>query len=119
MRAGAARVVTSLWSVQDESAAELIRRFYRALLVERLEPGAALRQAQLAVSAVARWRSPRHWAGFLCAGTWDRGAPAEGTGTREGTIETADKGGTGGGGKPDGSFPNPGDLGASDAGGVA
>jgi hypothetical protein len=42
MYAGAPRVVASLWQVDDESTAELMRRFYRAMLVRKLAPAAAL-----------------------------------------------------------------------------
>jgi CHAT domain-containing protein len=105
MQAGAARVVTSLWSAEDESAVELMRRFYQAILEQRSEPAAALRQAQLAVAGDPRWSSPRHWAGFIFSGAWDQGAPA--ARVSESAIEASDTGGTGGGGKPDSDFPPP------------
>ena len=37
--AGAPRVVASLWQVEDRATAELMRRFYRALLVDEPAPG--------------------------------------------------------------------------------
>jgi CHAT domain-containing protein len=45
-------------------------RFYRALLVERRTPAAALRQAQLAVRGDRRWRSPYYWSPFVFQGDW-------------------------------------------------
>jgi CHAT domain-containing protein/Tfp pilus assembly protein PilF len=70
MYAGALRVVASLWKVDDEATAELVRRFYTALLKEHLSPVAALRQAQLAMSRTRRWASPRYWAAFVIQGEW-------------------------------------------------
>ena len=43
---GAARVVVSLWSVNDEGTAELMVRFYRKLLREKMRPAAALSALQ-------------------------------------------------------------------------
>jgi len=68
LRAGAKQVVASLWRVEDRSTAELMSRFYRALLVEGRPPAAALRQAQLAVRSDPRWHAPFYWSGFLLAG---------------------------------------------------
>jgi len=68
MYAGAARVVASLWGVNDEATADLMRRFYRGMLVEGMRPVAALRTAQ-----VAMWKQgvpPYYWAGFTLQGEW-------------------------------------------------
>ena len=40
--AGAERVLVSLWNVNDRVTVELMRRFYRGMLVEGLSPAAAL-----------------------------------------------------------------------------
>ena len=69
-RAGARRVVVSHWNVQDQATAELMARFYRGLLAERLPPGAALRAAQLGLRAETKWKSPYFWAGFSLHGDW-------------------------------------------------
>lgn len=68
--AGASRVVASLWRVQDRATAELMARFYRALLVDNAAPGAALRAAQLEIRRVRRWRDPYFWASFVLQGDW-------------------------------------------------
>ncbi len=68
MYAGAARVMVSLWDVQDEATAELMKRFYRGLLTEKLSPAAALRAAQVSMTHDKRWSSPYYWAGFTLQG---------------------------------------------------
>lgn len=70
MYAGAERVLASLWSVEDRATAELMKRFYHALLVENLRPAAALRKAQLDMAKSSRWSSPYYWAGFSLQGEW-------------------------------------------------
>lgn len=47
MYAGVPRVVVSLWDVGDVATAELMSRFYRGMLVEKLRPAQALRAAQV------------------------------------------------------------------------
>lgn len=68
--AGADRVMSSLWRVQDRATAELMTRFYRALLTSHLPPPAALRSAQLAMLHDRRWSLPYDWAGFVVYGDW-------------------------------------------------
>ncbi|HWM93798.1 MAG TPA: CHAT domain-containing tetratricopeptide repeat protein [Thermoanaerobaculia bacterium] len=70
MYAGAARVLASLWSVDDRATSELMKRFYRQMISSRLSPAAALRQAQIEMSRDPRWRSPYYWAGFSLQGEW-------------------------------------------------
>jgi CHAT domain-containing protein len=70
MYAGAPRVVASLWDVDDEATAELMKRFYQGMLKDGLRPAAALRAAQLAIRQQKRWRSPFYWAGFVLLGEW-------------------------------------------------
>jgi CHAT domain-containing protein len=69
MYAGSARVLVSLWNIDDAATAELMRRFYEKMLgPEKLSPAAALRSAQLSVSKDPRWRAPYFWAGFTLQG---------------------------------------------------
>ena len=70
MYAGAPRVVVSLWSVSDEATAELMARFYRGMLSDKLRPAAALRAAQLSLLKQNRWQSPFYWAAFTLEGEW-------------------------------------------------
>jgi CHAT domain-containing protein/tetratricopeptide (TPR) repeat protein len=68
--AGAERVLVSLWNVNDRVTVELMRRFYHGMLVEKLSPAAALRQAQDEIRRQPRWQAPYHWAGFTLQGEW-------------------------------------------------
>ena len=69
MYAGAARVLVSLWEVNDHATSELMGRLYRGMLGKRrLTPAAALREAQMALWREKRWRAPYFWAGFTLQG---------------------------------------------------
>jgi CHAT domain-containing protein len=70
MYAGAERVVASLWRVDDQATAQLMRHFYRGMLKENLRPAAALRAAQIEMSKSSRWSEPYYWAGFVIQGEW-------------------------------------------------
>ncbi len=70
MFAGASSVVSSLWKVEDAATAELMKRFYRAMLKENQTPSAALRTAQNELKAIPRFSNPRFWAGFTLTGDW-------------------------------------------------
>ncbi len=70
MYAGAARVVVSLWSVNDRATAELMERFYKAMLKGGQRPAAALRAAQVEMWKDNRWRAPYYWAAFGLQGEW-------------------------------------------------
>ena len=70
MYAGAARVVVSLWSVDDEATSELMTRFYSRMLKEGLPPASALRAAQIEILKQPRWQTPYYWAAFVLQGEW-------------------------------------------------
>ena len=70
MYAGAPRVVASLWQVDDRATAQLMERFYEAMLGRGLRPAAALRAAQVAMWKEKRWRGPHYWAAFTLQGEW-------------------------------------------------
>jgi len=70
MYAGAARVLASLWSVEDRATAELMESFYRGMLRQGLSPAAALRRAQLEIARQPGRKSPYYWAGFSLQGEW-------------------------------------------------
>jgi hypothetical protein len=70
--AGARSVLAALWPVRDDSAAEVMRRFYGALLdADRpIHKAEALRRAVLAVRDDNRFAAPYHWAAFVLHGDW-------------------------------------------------
>ncbi|HVG94782.1 MAG TPA: CHAT domain-containing protein [Planctomycetota bacterium] len=70
MVAGAPRVLVSLWKMDDEATAALMRAFYGRF---RAGTGAAraLREAQAETAAKERWRHPRYWAGWVVWGLPD------------------------------------------------
>ncbi len=70
MYAGASGVIASLWKVDDDATAELMKHFYEAMFKKGLSPAAALREAQLALSRQKRWQSPYYWAGFVIQGQY-------------------------------------------------
>ncbi|MGA9771296.1 MAG: CHAT domain-containing tetratricopeptide repeat protein [Blastocatellia bacterium] len=70
MYAGAPRVVTTLWQIDDRATAEFMRRFYEEMLGRGLRPAAALRSAQISMQKDKRWGAPYYWAAFTLQGEW-------------------------------------------------
>jgi len=70
MYAGAARVVVSLWSVNDKATADLMTKFYEKMLRRGERPAAALRAAQVEMWKQKQWQSPYYWAAFTMQGEW-------------------------------------------------
>jgi CHAT domain-containing protein len=66
--AGAARVVVSLWPVEDQSTRDLMAIFYRGLFERHLAPAQALQEAQRNLRRAGRL--PFQWAGFVLQGDW-------------------------------------------------
>lgn len=63
-RAGAQRVVSTIWSVDDETSEELMKEFYWSILRDELDPAEALRRSQLKLLLNPRTASPYYWAGY-------------------------------------------------------
>ncbi len=71
LQAGAARVVATLWKVDDRRTADLMTRFLEVYHRDGLSPSAALQRAQR--EALGRPGAlPRDWAGFVFLGDWQR-----------------------------------------------
>jgi CHAT domain-containing protein/Tfp pilus assembly protein PilF len=70
MYAGASRVVASLWKVDDEATAALMKKFYESMLKKRETPSQALRNSQMWISQQKQWVHPYYWAGFVLQGEW-------------------------------------------------
>lgn len=72
MYAGASSVVASLWKVDDEATAELMKRFYTNMLRGGMPPAEALRAAQNSIRQEPQWSSPYFWAAFTLQGDYSR-----------------------------------------------
>ena len=70
IRAGARSALGSLWSISDESTAELISVFYEQLQDPRNSKAAALRTAQVELLNDSRFAHPFFWSPFLLIGNW-------------------------------------------------
>jgi len=70
LRTGAKAAVGSLWSVPDQSTADLQAAFYRELAAPGDTKADALRAAQLEVMAQEGTRHPYYWAAFVLVGNW-------------------------------------------------
>lgn len=68
MYAGASSVVASLWKVDDEATAELMKLFYTNMLRGGMRPTEALRSAQNTIRQNPNWNSPYYWAAFTLQG---------------------------------------------------
>jgi len=69
MYAGAPAVIASSWKVDDAATAALMTELYRGLF-EGKPPAAALREAQVVLSKIPRFRAPYYWAAFELQGDW-------------------------------------------------
>ncbi len=70
MYAGATSVVASLWKVDDEATAELMKQFYANLLQKGMTPVAALSAAQNRIRQMPTWHAPYYWAAFTLQGEY-------------------------------------------------
>jgi CHAT domain-containing protein/tetratricopeptide (TPR) repeat protein len=74
MYAGAPTVGVSLWSVADNSTAQLMTDFYQRLLAgQGMSPSAAMRGAQRNMIAAKKYSAPFYWAPFVLVGEWRSG----------------------------------------------
>lgn len=71
MHAGARRVVSTLWKVDDRDTAAFMARFYENMLGdERLSPAAALCATQRSFAADPHGAATHLWAAFVLTGDW-------------------------------------------------
>ncbi len=70
VRAGARSTIASLWNLNDESASELMSKFYQELGNKALTKAEALRRAQLALLQNPKYQRPRYWAPYILLGNW-------------------------------------------------
>jgi CHAT domain-containing protein len=70
VRSGARSTLATLWSVQDQSTADLMTKFYGALNQAGSTKADALRQAQLSLMQSPQYNHPFYWAPFVLVGNW-------------------------------------------------
>lgn len=70
MYAGTPRVIASLWNVDDQATAHLMKKFYEQMLGKKLSPAAALRAAQMEMWQQQPGAVPYKWAAFVLQGDW-------------------------------------------------
>ncbi len=71
MYAGAPTVGVSLWSVSDNSTAQLMTDFYKNMLLgQGMPPSSAMRAAQQNMIAGKKYAAPFYWAPFVLVGEW-------------------------------------------------
>ncbi|MBD0345663.1 MAG: CHAT domain-containing protein, partial [Coleofasciculus sp. Co-bin14] len=70
VRSGARSTLATLWSVQDDSTAEFMVKFYQELTQPQRSKAEAIRQAQLALLKKPKYQHPFYWAPFILVGNW-------------------------------------------------
>ena len=73
VQAGARSTLATLWSVVDESTAQIMGEFYRQLEqtdTTQINKAEALRQAQLSLLKNQQFNHPHFWAPFILVGNW-------------------------------------------------
>ncbi len=73
VQAGARSTLATLWSVVDESTAQLMGEFYRQLqksTTTEANKAEVLRQAQLTLIKNQKFNHPHFWAPFILVGNW-------------------------------------------------
>lgn len=76
IRAGARSTLATLWSVDDESTATVMKEFYRQLVQNPdISRGEALRRAQLNLweegsKQQKDWKRPYFWSSYILVGNW-------------------------------------------------
>ncbi|HEY9629053.1 MAG TPA: CHAT domain-containing protein [Coleofasciculaceae cyanobacterium] len=70
VRAGARSTIASLWSVDDDSGAALMRQFYKELGQNSVSKAEALRRAQRSLIANPQYKDPRFWSPYVLLGNW-------------------------------------------------
>lgn len=70
VRSGARSTIATLWSVQDQSTANLMAEFYKILNQPGITKAEALRQAQLSLLHSGEYHHAFYWAPFVLVGNW-------------------------------------------------
>ena len=70
VRSGARSTLATLWSVNDNSTADLMTEFYRSLTQQNMSKAESLRQAQLKLLKNPDFQHPFYWSPFILIGNW-------------------------------------------------
>ena len=70
VRSGARSTIATLWSIEDQSTAELMKQFYVNLSQPGQTRAEALRLAQLMLLKSSDYAHPYYWAAFVLVGHW-------------------------------------------------
>ncbi|MDZ8053229.1 MAG: CHAT domain-containing protein [Aulosira sp. ZfuVER01] len=70
VRAGANSTLATLWSVNDEATANLMRYFYKNLSSSQQTKAEALRRSQIALLKDPQYEHPVYWAPYILVGNW-------------------------------------------------
>ncbi len=70
VRSGARSTLATLWSVNDNSTADLMTEFYRSLTQQNTSKAESLRQAQLKLLKNPNYQHPFYWSPFILIGNW-------------------------------------------------
>jgi CHAT domain-containing protein len=71
MHAGAARVLATLWKIDDRATSIVMKRFYKGMLGPKgMRPAAALRDALIEMWKSKRWRAAHYWGAYVLQGDW-------------------------------------------------
>ena len=70
VKTGARSTMASLWSVRDDSTADLMTEFYKQLALPGMGKAEALRLAQISLLNQTKYNHPFFWAPFVLVGNW-------------------------------------------------
>ncbi len=70
LKAGVRGAIATLWYVDDEATARVVKEFYKQLRKPSISKAKALQNAQKELIAQRRYRHPGYWAPFLLMGNW-------------------------------------------------
>ena len=70
VRSGARSTLATLWSIRDDSTADLMIEFYQAIKKPGTTKAEALRQAQLSLLRSPKYQHPYYWSAFVLVGNW-------------------------------------------------
>ena len=68
--AGTPSLLATLWEVDDQSTAILVKKFYENWQKKGMSKPKALQQAQISLKSIRQYHHPYYWAPFIMIGDW-------------------------------------------------